>query len=56
VQAAKEIIDEVGEGLLTKEVVDVFAKLLIDMYHKSDERIKENNDMAKDTDADDEDD
>lgn len=56
VQAAKEIIDEVGEGLLTKEVVDVFAKLFIDMYHKSDERIKENNDMAKDTDADDEDD
>lgn len=55
-QAAKEIIDEVGEGLLTKDTINVFAKLLIEMYHKSDERIKENNDMLKDTDAEDEDD
>jgi hypothetical protein len=56
VQAAKEIIDEVGEGLLTQETVDLFAKLLLDLYHKSDERIKENNDMAKNENAEDEDD
>jgi len=56
VQAAKEIIDEVGEGLLPQETVDALSKLLIDMYHKSDERIKENNDLAKNETAEDEDD
>jgi hypothetical protein len=34
----------------------LFAKLLLDLYHKSDERIKENNDMAKNENAEDEDD
>ena len=47
VQAAKEIIDEVGEGLLPQATVEALAKLLIEQYHKSDERIKENNEMAK---------
>lgn len=56
VQAAKEIIDEVGEGLLTQETIDAFALLLIDMYHKSDERIKENNELAKNDQPEDEDD
>lgn len=54
-QAAKEIIDEAGEGLLTIDTINVFAKLLIEMYHKTDERIKENNDMLKDTDAEEDD-
>lgn len=56
IQAAKEIIDEVGEGLLTQETVDTFSKLFIDMYQKSDERIKENNEMAKNDNVEDEDD
>jgi importin-5 len=56
VQAAKEIIDEVGGNLLTQETVDAFAKLLIDMYHKSDDRIKENNELAKNETVEDEDD
>ena len=47
VQAAKEIIDEVGEGLLDQGTVELLAQLLIEKYHESDNRIKENNEMAK---------
>ena len=47
VQSMKDIIDEIGSGFLTGEVIDLLSKLLLDMYHKSDERIKENNDMVK---------
>lgn len=56
VQAAKEIIDEVGEGLMDQAAVDQISKLLIDLYHKSDERIKENNELAKNEQPEDEDD
>ena len=56
IQAVKEILDEIGAGFLSKEAVDGLAKQLIDMYHKSDERIKENNMMAKNEEAEDEDD
>lgn len=56
VQAAKEIIDEVGEGLLTQDAINGMAKHLIDLYNKSDERIAENNELAKNqTQAEDED-
>lgn len=40
---------------MNQEAVDALAKHLIEMYHKSDERIKENNQIAK-KDLDDEDD
>lgn len=56
VQAVKEIIDEVGTGFLNQETVDALTQKLVDMYHKSDERIKENNAMAKNEEAEDEDD
>lgn len=36
--------------------MDFFAKLFIDQYHKSDDRIKENNEMAKNDNVEDEDD
>lgn len=36
--------------------MDTFSKMFIDMYHKSDDRIKENNEMAKNEDVEDEDD
>jgi hypothetical protein len=55
VQAAKEIIDEVGEGILHQESVNAIAKLLIDIYNNSDNRIKENNELAKNETAEDED-
>jgi hypothetical protein len=55
VQAAKEIIDEVGEGILTQDVLNALAKILIDIYNNSDNRIKENNELAKNTEAEDED-
>lgn len=35
VQAVKEIIDEVGSGLLTQESVDGLYQQLVDMYYKS---------------------
>jgi hypothetical protein len=49
VQAAKEIIDEIGEnsGLLNQDAVQGLAQLLIEQYTKSDERIAENNELAK---------
>lgn len=56
VQAVKEIIDEVGAGFLGQDIVDALSKQFIDMYHKSDERIKENNAMAKNEEPEDEDD
>ena len=56
VQAAKEIIDEIGSAFLGQDVIDVFATQLVDMYHKSDDRIKENNAMAKNEEVEDEDD
>lgn len=56
VQAAKEIIDEVGMQLLPQESIDGFAKLLLELYHKSDDRIKENNELAKNETVEDEDD
>ena len=36
--------------------MDHFAKLLIDIYHKSDERINENNDLVKNQQPEDEED
>lgn len=57
VQAAKDIIDEVGEGILDQTTVDAIANLLLTQYTRSDERIKENNELAKNADgAEDEDD
>ncbi len=56
VQAVKEIIDEVGNGLLNQDSVDGLAKQLLDMYNLSDDRIKENEALAKNEDAEDEDD
>lgn len=57
VQAAKEIIDDIGEGILDQGTVEALAKLLLDQYQKSDNRIKENNEVAKNGEnADDEDD
>lgn len=49
VQSAKEIIDELGEntGLLNQDAVIGLSQLLIDQYNKSDERIQENNELAK---------
>ena len=55
VQAAKEIIDEVGEGILNQDSINALAKLLVDIYNNSDNRIKENNELAKNTTAEDED-
>jgi len=55
VQAAKEIIDEVGEGILNQDSVNALAKILIDIFNNSDSRIKENNELAKNTQAEDED-
>jgi predicted transcriptional regulator len=55
VQAAKEIIDEVGEGILNQDSVNAIAKILIDIYNNSDNRIKENNELAKNETAEDED-
>lgn len=56
VQAIKEVIDEVGAGFLTQETVDALYKQLVDMYYKSNQRINENNELAKNDDKDDEDD
>jgi len=56
VQAVKEIVDEVGHGLLTQESVDGLYQQLVDMYYKSIQRINENNAMAKNEDKEDEDD
>jgi hypothetical protein len=42
----KEIIDEIGHGFMNQEALDALAKHLIEMYHKSDQRIRENNDLA----------
>jgi len=50
----KDIINEVGNGLLTNEILEVLINHIFDMYAKSDERIKENNSMAKKTDEDEE--
>ena len=47
IQAVKEIVDEVGSGFLNQDAVNAISKQLIDMYHKSDERIKENNEMGQ---------
>ena len=56
VQAMKEIIDEVGPGFMNQEAVDALTKHIFDMYQKSDDRIKENNLMAKNEHVDDDDD
>lgn len=56
VQAIKEVIDEVGAGFLTQETVDALYKQLVDMYYKSNQRINENNELAKNDDKEDEDD
>jgi hypothetical protein len=56
VQAIKEVIDEVGAGFLTQETIDALYKQLVDMYYKSNQRINENNELAKNEDKDDEDD
>lgn len=47
VQAVKEIIDEVQVQFLQQDVVDALYKQLVDMYYKSNQRINENNAMAK---------
>lgn len=46
VQAIKDIISEVGSGFLNAEIIVTITQLLIEMYHKSDERIKENNEFV----------
>jgi len=56
IQAIKEIIDEAGNGLLNQDTVDALYKQLVDMYHKSNQRINENNEMAKNEGQEDEDD
>ena len=43
----KDIIDEVGTGFMTGDHVDKLVSEIMDMYAKSDERIKENNLMVK---------
>ena len=45
-----------GTGLLSQETVDSIYKQLVDMYHKSNQRINENNEMAKNDGEEDEDD
>lgn len=56
VQAMKDIIDEVGAGFLNQQTVDALTVQLIDMYNQSDNRIKENNEMVKKGEDDDEED
>lgn len=47
VQSIKEIISEVGCLFLTSEVILAVTEQLIEMYNKSDERIKENNEFVE---------
>jgi hypothetical protein len=49
VQAIKDIISEVGSGFLNADIIVTITQLLIEMYHKSDERIKENNEFVSKT-------
>jgi hypothetical protein len=52
----KDVIDEAGPGFLSQEALDSLSKHIMEMYGKSDERILENNNMAKNQDVEDEDD
>lgn len=46
-----------GEGILEQGTVEALTQLLLSQYSKSDDRIKENNELAKGADgAEDEDD
>lgn len=56
VQAIKEVIDEIGTPFLSQETVDALYKQLVDMYYTSNQRINENNELAKNDDKEDEDD
>jgi len=47
VQSLKDVIDEVGPGLMTQQILDTFTNEILLMYAKSDERINENNQTAK---------
>jgi hypothetical protein len=52
----KDIIDEVGTGLMDQSTVDTLVTFIFDLYAKSDERIKENNLIGKKQDDEGEDD
>jgi Importin repeat 6 len=47
VQAMKDIIDEVGTGFMTQDIVDALTTQILDMVKKSDARVIENNLMGK---------
>jgi len=47
IQAMKDIIDEIGPGLMTPTILDTLTNHIFDMYAKSDERINENNSVVK---------
>lgn len=47
IQSVKEIIDEVGNGFLNQDTINALYKQIVEQYYKSNQRINENNEMAK---------
>ena len=47
IQAVKEVIEEIGSGFLTQETIDALYGQIVEQYYKSQQRINENNELAK---------
>lgn len=54
VEAMKDVIDEVGQGFLNADSVNLLTTQIFEMLADSENRIKENNEMAKREEEDDE--